>query len=101
MGMAEHLQQFEALIEGAIPVPLTADVRVDRYEAADLVELMRGDAPAELSELVVRLDKTVGNAKAVPLTDQIRLHRAKVWALLDAMRAGLDLLTVVAGVLSS
>jgi len=37
--------------------------------------------------LIERLDELVQNAKAVPLTEQVRLDRDEIFALLDQMRA--------------
>ena len=37
--------------------------------------------------LIDRLDDLVLNAKAVPLTDQVRLDREEIYEILDQMRA--------------
>src|ERR671919_616600 len=37
--------------------------------------------------LIDRLDDLVHNAKAVPLTDQVRLDREEIYEILDQMRA--------------
>ncbi len=41
----------------------------------------------DLLVLIDRLDDLVHNAKAVPLTDQVRIDRETVYDLLDQMRA--------------
>ena len=37
--------------------------------------------------LIEKLDDLVHNAKAVPLTDQVRIDREEIWEILDQMRA--------------
>ena len=37
--------------------------------------------------LIDKLDELVHNAKAVPLTDQVRIDREEIWEILDQMRA--------------
>ena len=37
--------------------------------------------------LIDRLDDLVHNAKAVPLTDQVRIDREEIYEILDQMRA--------------
>lgn len=39
--------------------------------------------------LIDKLDDLVHNAKAVPLTDQVRIDRAQFYELLDRLRATL------------
>ncbi len=44
-------------------------------------------APMDVLVLIDRLDDLVHNAKAVPLTDQVRLDREEIYEILDQMRA--------------
>jgi ElaB/YqjD/DUF883 family membrane-anchored ribosome-binding protein len=44
----------------------------------------------ELQVLVDELDDLVHNAKAVPLTNQIRISRGEIYDILDQMRATID-----------
>ena len=37
--------------------------------------------------LIDKLDELVHGAKAVPLTDQVRIDREEIWEILDQMRA--------------
>src|ERR1700710_1519012 len=37
--------------------------------------------------LIDKLDQLVHEAKAVPLTDQVRIDREEIWEILDQMRA--------------
>ena len=37
--------------------------------------------------LIDKLDELIHNAKAVPLTDQVRIDREEIWEILDQMRA--------------
>jgi hypothetical protein len=41
----------------------------------------------ELLELIDRLDELVHNARPVPLTDQVRVDKDEVYAIVDRMRA--------------
>ncbi len=62
-------------------------------------ELFPGESPAHLSApksrldrmdvlvLIDKLDDLVHNAKAVPLTDQVRIDREEIYDILDQMRA--------------
>ena len=43
--------------------------------------------PMDVLVLIDRLDDLVHNAKAVPLTDQVRLDREEIYEILDQMRA--------------
>ena len=41
----------------------------------------------DVLELIDKLDDLIHNAKAVPLTDQVRIDREAIYELLDEMRA--------------
>src|SRR4029453_5195303 len=43
--------------------------------------------PMDLLLLIDKLDDLVHNAKAVPLTDQVRIDREEIYDILDQMRA--------------
>jgi F0F1-type ATP synthase membrane subunit b/b' len=44
-------------------------------------------APMDVLVLIDKLDDVVHNAKAVPLTDQVRIDREEIYEILDQMRA--------------
>src|SRR5919108_2192049 len=44
-------------------------------------------SPMDVLVLIDKLDDLVHNAKAVPLTDQVRLDREEIYEILDQMRA--------------
>src|SRR5829696_3967923 len=46
-----------------------------------------GGLPMDVLVLIHKLDQLVHNAKAVPLTDQVRIDREEIWEILDQMRA--------------
>ena len=46
-----------------------------------------GFAPMDVLVLIDKLDDLVHNAKAVPLTDQVRIDREEIYDILDQMRA--------------
>ena len=51
---------------------------------------MRGDARLQAVDVLVlidRLDDLVHNAKAVPLSDQVRIDREEIFDILDQMRS--------------
>ena len=43
--------------------------------------------PMDVLVLIDKLDELVHDAKAVPLTDQVRIDREEIWEILDQMRA--------------
>ena len=43
--------------------------------------------PMDVLVLIDKLDDLVHNAKAVPLTDQVRIDREEIYEILDQMRA--------------
>jgi hypothetical protein len=78
-----------ALLEGARPVPLTDQVRVDKNDAYELVAAVRdgaGSSPALVSAAEA-VEDAVRNAKPVPLTDQVRLPNERVAELARELRA--------------
>lgn len=46
--------------------------------------------PSEAAAVVVEFDELVHKARAVPLTDQVRLDRQKIYGLLDRLRTALN-----------
>jgi hypothetical protein len=46
--------------------------------------------PSESAAIVAEFDGLIHRARAVPLTDQVRLDRREIYGLLDRLRAALD-----------
>jgi F0F1-type ATP synthase membrane subunit b/b' len=62
-------------------------VGVDAARAAPSVRVSRIDRWVDVLVLIERLDELVRNAKAVPLSEQVRLDRDEIFELLDEVRA--------------
>jgi cell division septum initiation protein DivIVA len=74
---------------GAPVAQVTPRAKRSRLRASPASDLRRG-APSPqdvLATVSSRLDDLVHNAKAVPLTDQVRLDREEIYEILDQMRA--------------
>jgi len=103
--MMEKLDQLDELVQRAHAIPLTNEIRIERPEIYDLLDQLRmmradsmthrgggtalNDAPSDLVAVLDELDELVHNAKAVPLTTQIRLDRLEIYELLDRLRVGI------------
>jgi len=92
--------QLDELVRRAPPIPLTSQVRIDRseiYDSLDLLRALEADAMRERgtaafsNSLAVldELDALIQNAKPVPLTTQVRVDRTEIYRLLDRLREGL------------
>ena len=75
------VEEFDALVRSAPPVPLTDEVRVNRRRATKLVAVLGGSAAGST------LQQLVEQARKVPLTGQVRLDPDIVFACLDEIRA--------------
>jgi hypothetical protein len=84
------LEEFDALIRKAYPVPLTDQVRVSRQKLEISLDRLRRTLSHESSEVAAMLDELnalVHRAKPIPLIDQLRIDRAAAYDVLDRMRA--------------
>ena len=86
------VDRLDDLLHEANGLPLTDDVAIPRRKAYDLVDemrslvLARASTSRDLLTIFDELDDLVHSAKLVPLTDQLRLNRDGVYALLDRIR---------------
>jgi hypothetical protein len=84
------LDQFDALIYKAYPIPLTDQVRVGRQKLEISLARLRRTLSHESSEVAPMLDELnalVHRAKPIPLIDQLRIDRVATYDVLDRMRA--------------
>jgi hypothetical protein len=84
------LDQFDALIQNARPIPLTDQVWVGRLKLEVSLDRLRrtgSHEPSEVAAMVDELDALVQRAKPIPLTEQLRIDRAAIYDVLDRMRA--------------
>jgi hypothetical protein len=84
------------LLEAAQPLPiLRGQVRIKKQEVYDLVTAIRGAAEVPVHENSRRgvleaaeaVEDAAYHAKPVPMTDDVRLPRARVHALIQSLRA--------------
>src|SRR4051794_21783721 len=61
--------------------PSRTDAAEPRFETRSKIR------PMDVLVLIDKLDDLVHNAKAVPLTDQVRIDREEIYDILDQMRA--------------
>ena len=71
------------------PSQRAAGCRLGRLlvRAAGSVPTVNSAEPMDVLVLIDKLDDLVHNAKAVPLTDQVRIDREEIYDILDQMRA--------------
>ena len=99
--MAEELSRaievVDQLLTNAIPVPLTAEVRMPRSDLEAGVAAI-GHAAAssgvasdpEIAKALKDVERLASRAKPVPLTDQVRLNRKKAGKAIAKLRAALS-----------
>ena len=99
--MLALIDRLDAAIQGAKPVPLTSQVRVNGDEIYDILDEMRVKVPEiayrapdeikfAVGDLLVpidTLDDLIHNAAPVPLTDQVRIERQEAAGIVQTMRA--------------
>jgi hypothetical protein len=94
------LDQLDGLVRRAPAIPFTNQIRIDRIQIYDSLDLLRalqadatrerGDAaPSDSLAVLDELDALIHNARPVPLTMQVRVDRSEIYELLDRLRAGL------------
>jgi hypothetical protein len=84
------LDQFDALIHKAYPIPLTDQVRVSRQKLEVSLDQLRrtlSHEPPGVAAMLDELDALVHRAKPIPLIDQLRIERLATYDVLDRMRA--------------
>jgi hypothetical protein len=96
------IDALDDMVHMAPEVPLTDSVRHDEADLKAGVERVRSEATAlfggepgrqgaigEVFDALAGLDDQVAHAKAVPLTDQVRVNRERLYEGLDRLRAAL------------
>jgi hypothetical protein len=87
------IDTLDDLVHEAKAVPLTDQVRMKhdelRRHAGDVLDALSPQqrARAEAEGLPERLETVLRDAKPVPLTDQVRIGKDEIYAILDALRA--------------
>ena len=81
------LDRLGSVVEGALPVPLTSQVRLQPQAVREALTELHANAPAELLALAVELERLLDRAQPVPLTDYVRVERDKLQTNLEQMRA--------------
>ena len=99
--MAEELSRaievVDQLLTNAMPIPLTAEVRIPRsdleagvagIEAAAATSGITSDP--EIVKALKDVERLASRAKPVPLTDQVRVNRKKAGKAIERLRAALS-----------
>jgi hypothetical protein len=84
------LDQFDALIRNAYPIPVTDQIRVSRQElevSLDRLGRTLSHEPSKVAAMLDELDALIRGAKPIRLIDQVRIERAATYDVLDRMRA--------------
>jgi len=95
------IDEVDAALRRAKPIPLTDQVRVDSDELYEILDRMRDTLPrvvhgapydqrARAGDLLVpidELDDLIHNAQPVPLTPQVRIERQAAATIVQTMRA--------------
>ena len=91
--MDAAIDYLDDLVHNAKSVPLTDQVRIDAHTLREAVDVVDAALPpdvrrrAEAVRLLERLDALVRDAKAVPMTSQVRFDKDELYEVLDALRA--------------
>lgn len=101
-GLTAAVEDLDALVRKAKSIPLTNEIRIERDGIYDLLDGMRAECgstardpaptaalPSGVAAVLGELDDFVLNAHTVPFTGQVRLDRAKTYALVDRLRTEL------------
>jgi hypothetical protein len=102
MRILQAIDRLDDVIHAAPPVPLTASVRLDEALLRAAVGVIRTEANqlfgspsahggpiGEMFGALDELDELVATAKAIPLTDQVRVSKERAYEHLDRVRRSL------------
>ena len=100
MEILRATDRLDDFIHNAPSVPYTDQVRVDKRELHDLVRRVRAEATTlfgsepersgpigQVLDALDGLDELVAAAKGVPLTDQVRVNKERMFEPMDRLRA--------------
>ena len=83
----KEIASFGGSVEGLVPPPVAARFAEMFIRSSARSLASRLHRPMDVLVLIDKLDDLVHNAKAVPLTDQVRIDREEIYDILDQMRA--------------
>ena len=86
----KEIAAFGGAVDNLVPAPVArrfAELFPRPHEGTPVSPRESTSAPMDVLVLIDKLDDLVHNAKAVPLTDQVRIDREEIYDILDQMRA--------------